>query len=54
MPGDRVKVAGRTIDVLSVDGRAITEVRIGPPAPEPASTNGDPEAIGSEPRLSRQ
>jgi magnesium and cobalt exporter, CNNM family len=54
MPGDRVKVAGRTIDVLSVDGRAITEVRIGPPAPEPASTNGDPEAIRSEPRLSRQ
>jgi putative hemolysin len=41
-PGDRVTVAGRTIEVLAVDGRAITEVRIGPPAPEPASTNGDP------------
>ncbi|MGH9228475.1 MAG: hemolysin family protein [Acidimicrobiales bacterium] len=32
-PGDRVTVAGRTIEVLAVDGRAITEVRIGPPAP---------------------
>jgi putative hemolysin len=41
-PGDRVTVAGRTIEVLAVDGRAITEVRISPPAPEPASTNGDP------------
>jgi putative hemolysin len=40
-PGDRVTVAGRTIDVLAVDGRAITEVRIGPPPP---STNGEPEA----------
>jgi putative hemolysin len=43
-PGDRVTVAGRTIEVLAVDGRAITEVRIGPPPP-PASTNGDPEAM---------
>jgi putative hemolysin len=42
-PGDRVTVAGRTIEVLAVDGRAITEVRIGPPPPS-ASTNGDPEA----------
>ena len=40
-PGDRVTVAGRTIEVLAVDGRAITEVRIGPPPP---STNGEPEA----------
>ncbi|HEY6416845.1 MAG TPA: CBS domain-containing protein, partial [Acidimicrobiales bacterium] len=40
-PGDRVTVAGRTIEVLAVDGRAITEVRIGPPPP-PASTTGDP------------
>jgi putative hemolysin len=39
-PGDRVTVAGRTIEVLAVDGRAITEVRIGPPSP---STNGEPE-----------
>ena len=53
-PGDRVTVAGRTIEVLAVDGRAITEVRISPPAPEPASTNGDPEAMGSAPKLSRQ
>jgi putative hemolysin len=30
--GDVVTVAGRTIEVLAVDGRAITEVRIGPPA----------------------
>ncbi|MGH9193039.1 MAG: hemolysin family protein [Acidimicrobiales bacterium] len=44
-PGDRVTVAGRTIEVLAVHGRAITQVRIGPPAPGPASTNGDPEAI---------
>jgi putative hemolysin len=43
-PGDRVPVAGRTIEVLAVDGRAITEVRIGP-LPPPASTNGDPEAM---------
>jgi putative hemolysin len=42
-PGDRMTVAGRTIEVLAVDGRAITEVRIGPPPPRPASTNGDPE-----------
>jgi putative hemolysin len=42
-PGDRVTVAGRTIEVLAVDGRAITELRIGPP-PQPASTNGSPEA----------
>jgi putative hemolysin len=42
-PGDRVTVAGRPIEVLAVDGRAITEVRIGPPPPS-ASTNGDPEA----------
>jgi putative hemolysin len=43
-PGDRVTVAGRTIDVLAVDGRAITEVRIGPPAPGAASANGSPSA----------
>jgi len=44
-PGDRVTVAGRSIEVLAVDGRAITEVRIGPPPPPPASTNGDPGAM---------
>jgi magnesium and cobalt exporter, CNNM family len=43
-PGDRVTVAGRTIEVLAVDGRAITEVRIGPPAPGAASANGSPAA----------
>lgn len=42
-PGDLVVVAGRTIEVLSVDGRAITEVRIGPPlgqATGPGGGNG--------------
>ncbi|HET6954129.1 MAG TPA: hemolysin family protein [Acidimicrobiales bacterium] len=39
-PGDTVVVAGRSIEVLAVDGRAITEVRIGPkrdhpPVPSP-------------------
>jgi putative hemolysin len=29
-PGDLVAVAGRTIEVMAVDGRAITEVRISP------------------------
>src|SRR5262245_35117522 len=43
-PGDRVTVAGRTIEVLAVDGRAITEVRISPPAPGAASANGSPGA----------
>jgi putative hemolysin len=39
-PGDRVEVEGRTIEVLQVDGRAITRVRIGPPeaAPQAAAT----------------
>jgi putative hemolysin len=39
-PGDRVEVEGRTIEVLAVDGRAITRVRIGPvePAPKAATT----------------
>lgn len=41
-PGDRVVVAGRTIEVLAVKGRAITEVRVGPPAEADAvSVNGD-------------
>jgi putative hemolysin len=43
-PGDRVTVAGRTIEVLAVDGRAITEVRIGPAAAGAASANGSPGA----------
>jgi putative hemolysin len=39
-PGDRVAVQGRTIEVLQVDGRAITRVRISPPetAPQAATT----------------
>jgi CBS domain-containing protein len=36
-PGDVVTVAGRTIEVLAVDGRAITEVRIGRPWAWPAT-----------------
>jgi putative hemolysin len=48
-PGDVVTVAGRTIEVLAVDGRAITEVRIGPPAggldsPPPVGVAGDAPA----------
>ena len=35
-PGDIVLAAGRTIEVLAVDGRAITEVRIGPRRDESA------------------
>jgi putative hemolysin len=53
-PGDRVTVGGRSIEVLAVDGRAITEVRIGPPPPEPASTNGDPEAMTNVAATPRQ
>jgi putative hemolysin len=34
-PGDRVSVAGRTIEVLAVESRAITQVRIGPAADRP-------------------
>ncbi len=44
-PGDRVTSAGRTIDVLAVDGRAITEVRIGPPATDAPNGSGDPAAV---------
>jgi putative hemolysin len=33
-PGDRVTVAGRTIEVLAVNARAITEVRISPASPD--------------------
>jgi putative hemolysin len=40
-PGDRVTVGGRTIEVLAVDGRAITEVRMGPP---PQNQTGVPHA----------
>jgi len=34
-PGDRVSVAGRTIEVLAVESRAITQVRIGPATDRP-------------------
>ena len=44
-PGDRVEVAGRTIEVLAVDGRAITEVRIGPPHDAKARAGG----VGTRP-----
>jgi magnesium and cobalt exporter, CNNM family len=44
-PGDRVEVAGRTIEVLAVDGRAITEVRIGPPPDAKARAGG----VGTRP-----
>ena len=40
-PGDRVTVAGRTIEVLAVDDRAITEVRVGPAS---GDTTGVPHA----------
>ena len=45
-PGDMVMVAGRTIEVLAVDGRAITEVRISPVRVAPGEAEGtdDPPA----------
>ncbi|MDD9370150.1 MAG: hemolysin family protein [Acidimicrobiales bacterium] len=47
-PGDFVTVAGRTIEVLAVDGRAITEVRISPRrgtvAGATADEPGEPDA----------
>jgi putative hemolysin len=53
-PGDRVTVAGRTIEVLAVDGRAITEVRIGPAPPDrfppvtgPVASGAGPTAAGA-------
>jgi putative hemolysin len=45
-PGDLVTVAGRTIEVLAVDGRAITEVRIGPPGDTPPP--GPPVGVGGD------
>jgi putative hemolysin len=41
-PGDVVPVAGRTIEVLAVQGRAITQVRIGPPPPPAADEASAP------------
>ncbi len=40
-PGDLVVVAGRTIEVLAIDGRAITEVRISPRRDAAAETSAD-------------
>jgi putative hemolysin len=47
VPGDRVAVGGRTIEVLAVDGRAITEVRIGPEAAERENGAGADAAAAS-------
>jgi putative hemolysin len=47
VPGDRVAVGGRTIEVLAVDGRAITEVRIGPGAAERENGAGADAAAAS-------
>ncbi|HKH24773.1 MAG TPA: transporter associated domain-containing protein, partial [Acidimicrobiales bacterium] len=49
-PGDRVAVGGRTIEVLAVDGRAITEVRVGPAPATAASHNGDERGVPSSAR----
>jgi putative hemolysin len=49
-PGDRVAVGGRTIEVLAVDGRAITEVRVGPAPATAASDNGDERGVPSSAR----
>ena len=38
-PGDKVQVEGRTIEVTAVNGRAITQVRIGPPAAAPQTAH---------------
>jgi len=50
-PGDLVIVEGRTLEVLAVDGRAITEVRIGPRRAQPTPGHGteggaDPASSG--------
>jgi putative hemolysin len=49
-PGDRVVVGGRTIEVLAVDGRAITEVRVGPAPATAAGHNGDERGVPSPAR----
>ena len=46
-PGDLVVVEGRPLEVLAVDGRAITEVRIGPRRSAAGTDGGaDPAASG--------
>jgi putative hemolysin len=57
-PGDRVTVAGRTIEVLAVDGRAITEVRVSPPQDRAGPTEElrpvEPEEIAAAAQRSRK
>src|ERR671919_825495 len=57
-PGDRVTVAGRTIEVLAVNGRAITEVRGGPPQDRAGPTEEprpvEPEEIAAAAQRSRK
>ncbi|HZA77397.1 MAG TPA: transporter associated domain-containing protein, partial [Acidimicrobiales bacterium] len=57
-PGDRVMVAGRTIEVLAVDGRAITEVRVSPPQDRAGPTEElrpvEPEEIAAAAQRSRK
>jgi putative hemolysin len=48
-PGDRVTVAGRTIEVLAVNARAITEVRISPASPDHSPPLTGPVASGAGP-----
>jgi putative hemolysin len=48
VPGDMVLVEGRRLEVLAVDGRAITEVRIGPGRTE-AAPGGDAAADRADP-----
>ena len=55
-PGDLVAVAGRTIEVTAVDGRAITEVRISPrhdaetPTQAPVATANIDASVASDRR----
>jgi magnesium and cobalt exporter, CNNM family len=46
-PGDTVEAAGRTIEVLAVHGRAITQVRIGPLAAGKQAPSGQGDAASS-------
>jgi putative hemolysin len=52
-PGDRIEVVGRTYEVLAVAGRAITEVRIGPPPSDPAAAARRAPDAGAETFSSR-
>jgi putative hemolysin len=48
-PGDIVKVAGRTIEVLAVETRAITLIRIGPPSEPGSDGDAEPRSPMSQP-----